>query len=84
MKKKLLLLLLLLSITLFSQKIKSSKMGQTTLDELEMTVYDKDSAASAVVLYEHGNTYILPSTVHDFRKDYYIRIKVLNKRYLIN
>jgi len=80
MKKKLLLLLLLLSITLFSQKIKSSKMGQTTLDELEMTVYDKDSAASAVVLYEHGNTYILPSTVHDFRKDYYIRIKVLNKK----
>ena len=55
MKKILLLLFLLLSITLFSQKIKSSKMCQTTLDELQMIVYDKDSTATAVVLYEHAN-----------------------------
>ena len=79
MKKYILLLLLLLSISLFSQKIKSSKMGQTTFDELKMTVYDKDSAATAVVLYEHANRY--PDRDNDEipRIDYYYRIKILDK-----
>ena len=43
-------------------------MGPTTLEELKLNVYNKDTSTEAVVLYEHGNTYILPSTVHDFRK----------------
>ncbi|MFT5213379.1 MAG: hypothetical protein ACI9WV_001099, partial [Patiriisocius sp.] len=67
------------STILFAQKNKSSKMGQTTLEELEMTVYAKDSSASAVVLYEHTNRY--PDKLHDEtpRTDYYYRIKILNK-----
>ena len=54
-------------------------MGQTTLDELKMAVYDKDSTATAVVLYEHANRY--PDRENDEipRTDYYFRIKILDK-----
>jgi hypothetical protein len=59
LKKKtaLLISIILFSTILFAQKNKSSKMGQTTLEELKMTVYAKDSSASAVVLYAHTNRY---------------------------
>ena len=79
MKKIPLLLILLISITVNSQKSKSSKMGQTTLDELKMTIYDKDSTASAVVLYEHANVYLDPKNNYNTRTDFYYRIKILNK-----
>ncbi|WP_158837390.1 transglutaminase domain-containing protein [Polaribacter sp. L3A8] len=80
MKKiTLLLLFTFLSSILIAQKSKSTKLGQTTLDELKMTVYDKDSTATAVVLYEHANRY--PDRENDEipRTDYYFRIKILNK-----
>jgi len=35
----------------------SQKYGRVTDDELTMTVYEKDTSAAAVVLYEKGNTY---------------------------
>lgn len=78
-KLTLLLLMLLFTLNIVSQKHKSSKMGQTTLEELKMTVYAKDSSASAVVLYEHTNRY--PDKFNDEtpRTDYYYRIKILNK-----
>jgi hypothetical protein len=78
-KTSLLISIILFSTILFAQKNKSSKMGQTTLEELEMTVYAKDSSASAVVLYEHTNRY--PDKLNDEtpRTDYYYRIKILNK-----
>ena len=61
MKKLLIILsIILLSPKLAAQKEKSSKMGQTTLEDLKMTVYVKDSTASAVVLYEHANQYLDP------------------------
>lgn len=77
--KKIALILLLFSTILLAQEKKSSKMGQTTLDELKMTVYDKDSTATAVVLYEHANRY--PDINNDEipRTDYYYRIKILDK-----
>lgn len=77
--KKLPIILLLLSMTVYAQKKKSSKMGQTTLDELKMTVYDKDSTAAAVVLYEHANVYLDVENDNNTRIDYYYRIKILNK-----
>ena len=77
--KKIALLLLLSSTLLIAQKEKSSKMGQTTLDELKMTIYDKDSTATAVVLYEHANYYKEPLKDFKNRTDYYFRIKILNK-----
>jgi hypothetical protein len=77
--KKITLLLLLSSTLLIAQKEKSSKMGQTTLDELKMTTYHKDSTATAVVLYEHANYYKEPLKDFQNRTDYYFRIKILNK-----
>ena len=77
--KKIALILLLFANILIAQEKKSSKMGQTTLEELKMTVYDKDSTATAVVLYEHANRY--PDINNDEipRTDYYYRIKILDK-----
>ena len=77
--KKIFLLLLLSSSILVAQKSKSSKMKQTNLEEIKMTIYDKDSTATAVVLYEHANRY--PDKENDEipRTDYYYRIKILNK-----
>lgn len=79
MRKIIISLLILISTITFSQNSKSSKMGQTTLDELKMTIYDLDSTATAVVLYEHANIY--PDRDNDEipRTDYYFRIKILDK-----
>jgi len=77
--KKISLLLLLSSSILFAQKAKSSEMGQTTFEELKMTIYDKDSTATAVVLYEHANLYPDRNNDEIPRTDYYYRIKILDK-----
>ncbi len=78
--KRILLILLLSAFNLVnSQNEKTSKMGQTTLDELKMTVYNQDSTATAVVLYEHANYYIDVYNNYEFRTDYYFRIKILDK-----
>lgn len=63
----------------FSQQEKSQKIGQVTKDELQMEIYEKDSTANAVVLYEHANVYIDPKNKFQFRTDYYFRIKLFNK-----
>lgn len=54
-------------------------MGRTTIDELKMTIYDKDSTAAAVVLYEHANVYLDQNNDYNTRTDFYFRIKILNK-----
>ena len=77
--KKISLILLLFSSILIAQEKKSSKMGQTTLEELKMTIYDKDSTATAVVLYEHANQYPDRNNDEIPRTDYYYRIKILDK-----
>ncbi|KGL63674.1 hypothetical protein PHEL85_0713 [Polaribacter sp. Hel1_85] len=77
--KKIALLLLLSTSFIIAQKKKSTKMGLTTLDELKMIVYDKDSTATAVVLYEHANRYPDRSNDEIPRTDYYYRIKILDK-----
>ncbi|MEE9406996.1 MAG: transglutaminase domain-containing protein [Polaribacter sp.] len=77
--KKTTLLLLLFTTILFAQKEKSSKMGQTTLEELKMSVYKKDSTATAVVLYEHANRYPDNRKNQVPRTDYYFRIKIFDK-----
>ncbi|WP_347175041.1 DUF3857 domain-containing protein [Polaribacter uvawellassae] len=79
--KNITLLIGILFITTFSfsQKSKSAKMGQATLEELQMTVYDKDSTAVAVVLYEQGNTFMNPAKDHNLSTTYYYRIKILKK-----
>jgi hypothetical protein len=67
------------TLTLLAQKEKSSEMGQTTLEELQMRFYDKDSTAGAVVLYEHANIYLDTENDNATRTDFYFRIKILDK-----
>ncbi|MDY0780768.1 hypothetical protein [Tenacibaculum sp. IB213877] len=81
MKNKLTLLLsaFLLFNTTYAQKEKTLKLGQATIDELKLRIYDKDSTANALVLYEHANVYIDEKNNYKFRTDYYYRIKIFNK-----
>lgn len=79
MKKLAILLFLCASTFLNAQKEKSTKIGKTTLEEIKMEIYDKDSTASAVVLYEHANIYLDSDNDYNTRTDYYFRIKILNR-----
>lgn len=79
MKKTFLLLFCFTAFWIVAQENKSTKIGLATLDELKMTVYEKDSTAKAVVLYEHANTYLDEKNDYKTRTDYYFRIKILNK-----
>jgi len=45
-----------------------------------MTVYEKDTTAVAVVLYEQGNTFMNPAKNYNLSTTYYYRIKILKKR----
>jgi len=76
---KLLLFTFFISISIFSQQRKSTETGYATIDELKMKFYDKDSTATAVVLYERANYYIDVDHNYDFRTDFYYRIKILDK-----
>lgn len=75
----LLLIIIIINSSSYSQKKFSAKTGQTTLEELKMKIYDKDSTAVALVLYEQGNTYMNPNRNYDLSTDYYYRIKILKK-----
>lgn len=77
--KKIALLLLILPFISYSQISLSAKMGQTSLEELQMEFYDKDSSAVAVVLYDQGNLFIYNNDLSQLRTDYYFRIKILKK-----
>ena len=61
------------SLFSFSQKA-PAKFGDIPLSELEMKVYDKDTSAAAVVLWEYG---IFSSTGLKF--SHLVRIKILKK-----
>ncbi|MAD98418.1 MAG: hypothetical protein CMB99_13925 [Flavobacteriaceae bacterium] len=54
-------------------------MGKTTLEELQMRFYEKDSTANAVYLYEHANVYLDSDNKYKTRTDYYFRIKIFKK-----
>lgn len=75
MKKLTIAVLLLFTTVLQAQ---TYKFGEVTEDQLEMTVYEKDSTASSVILFSTGesilsysnNQFVLTISRH-------IRIKVL-------
>jgi len=50
------------------------KFGKPGLDELQMTVYSKDSGAVAVVLYDHGEF-----NTNDFTFERHTKVKILKK-----
>jgi len=77
--KKLVFLLLFITTVSFAQIKKSTKLGLIQRSELEMDVYQKDTTAKAVVLYEHANLYIDERNDFKFRTDFYYRIKLFKK-----
>ena len=76
MKKNVLLLLLLsLNLISFSQEKSKYTFGEPTTDELNLKAYTLDPNASAVVLYESGNTEFKVRK----RSDVYITTKFYKK-----
>ena len=64
---------------LHSQQL-SIKYGKVTMDELTMSVYQKDTTANAVVLYDMGNTYYSLSNGHLISTtEYSKKIKILKQ-----
>src|SRR5688500_10576118 len=53
------------------------KFGQVTYRELDIKLYDKDTAAVAVVLDEFGKAYMDHYNDHNIVLDYYVKIKIL-------
>ena len=74
MKTTLFTLCLFLSTFSYAQKERSTKMGQATLNELEMTTYEKDSTANALVLYEQANYYRSKPKNFRFTTEYYLSL----------
>jgi hypothetical protein len=74
--KKILLGFFLASSLINSQEI---EFGKVTVEELKMTHYEKDSSATAVVLLEKHIITSNPSKYKRFKKQYYAKIKILNK-----
>ncbi|MFY0630497.1 MAG: DUF3857 domain-containing protein [Flavobacteriaceae bacterium] len=73
---------LLMTGVCFSQSgdLGSFDLGQTTSEEVKMTVYGKDSTAVGLVLLEKGNTYHDESGRNlNLITDYYVRIKIFKK-----
>ena len=74
--KKIFLGFFLISTLINSQEIEFEKV---TVDELKMTHYEKDSSANAVVLIEKHNITSNPAKYNRYKKQYYVKIKILNK-----
>ena len=79
MKNIFLILACVLITNGFSQKKKSTKIGNISINELKMSLYNKDTTANAVVLYEHANYYLDESKNYDKTTDYYFKLKILKK-----
>lgn len=65
-------LFLLQGHVLFSQ----SKFGNATLEELNMTVYPQDSAASAVILSKVGETRFVYNELNGFQFEFTLKVKM--------
>ncbi|MFY0604599.1 MAG: DUF3857 domain-containing protein [Flavobacteriaceae bacterium] len=78
--RKILLAILFFSYYAQAQKFEISNLNEVTKNELEMTFYEKDSSAYGLVLEERGQVYFTPKNdYYKYRKDYYVRIKVLTE-----
>jgi 3-dehydroquinate dehydratase len=76
---------LLLGFTLISPLFLHSQepenFGIVTQEELNMTIYEKDTTANAVVLYERGENYfkVINRRIRLIKK-YHGKIKLLNEK----
>ena len=73
-------LLLCLTVNCTLAQKSPLKFGVIPLEDLKMTVYDKDTSASAVVLADYGEAYIRVTSVSAMLNfDRHVRIKILKK-----
>ncbi|MES2734199.1 MAG: DUF3857 and transglutaminase domain-containing protein [Bacteroidota bacterium] len=72
-------LFLFCSVKAFAQP-EPMKFGKVEMKDLEMKFYDKDTSASAVVLYDYGNAFFTYIS-NDFQVNFerHVRIKILKK-----
>jgi hypothetical protein len=65
--------------TIYAQK-SPVKFGDIPMEDLKMKVYDKDSSASAVILSDYGEAYVMLTTVNaSLVFERHVRIKILTK-----
>jgi len=82
MKKSITLLLIFVVTTTLCAQQKHQKFGKIKISDLEMTTYDKDTTANAVVLFNYGEAYFKVNSSgygNDLYQEFHIRIKILNK-----
>src|SRR6187402_346217 len=67
-------------VTLYAQKSAQKpevKFGEVSLAEMNMTIYEKDTSAAAVILFDKGETFLDDERKVQFRR--HIRIKFFTK-----
>lgn len=74
--KTLLNLLILISLLAGEACFSQSKFGNTTTDELNMTVYPQDTTAAAVILLKTGETRFIYSDLVGFQFEYTLQVKI--------
>jgi len=81
MKRLFLIHLFLFLVIQFSFSQKKIKFGKIDKADLSMTIYEADSSAKAVILYDNGNTDLVYNTSTGFQYtfDRHLRIKILKK-----
>jgi len=81
MRKALFLLFLfIMPLAILSQKKIPYKFGSITQADFDLNVYEKDSSANAVFLYEYGKTKFFDSSTYVIiQTKYYAKIKIFNK-----
>ncbi|MCD4680220.1 MAG: DUF3857 domain-containing protein [Bacteroidales bacterium] len=74
------LLLILITLLSFAQKV-PIKFGKIDIEDLKMSVYEKDTSEVANVLCDYGNLYFIYSDQYGFQYkfDRIIRIKIFKK-----
>jgi hypothetical protein len=73
------LFMALLAVTASAQK-SPVKFGNIPMEDMKMTVYDKDSSAAAVILVSYGEAYLQVSSIAaTMNIEHHVRIKVLKK-----
>lgn len=81
MKTRLIVLVGLFPLALFSQQVPEVKFGKISVSDLEKRIYQIDTAAHAVVLYDIGSTQIIGNKKGWFSLEFKrkTRIHILNK-----
>jgi hypothetical protein len=69
---------LLITLFTYSQERYNSESYNVTLEDIKTTTFAKDSTANALVIYEHGNSFV-DKNDYDLRTEIQKKIKILNQ-----